>query len=121
MKTMRVWMNAEELERTLDCLMDRQIRVVRKDENGREYDVKRNATSAEKKLLRGIFAGAIGAMNWGEEIRSDDHQAHAIIECAEFTVLNLWNDKKGDRIQSYLSVYNPLCKVLRDWKRETVY
>lgn len=122
MKTMRRWMDAESVKWTVDFLTDREIWVVQYDEDGRTTgEIKRKATKAEKKILRGIFAGAVHSMNWGEDVRSDDGKAKAIIDCAEFTALSLLGDLKGgtERIQSYLSVYIPLSELLRDWARET--
>ena len=120
MANMRKWMNGYEVRDVLDFLLSSKIEVVTIDENGRETGTKkRTATAAEKKVLRGIFSGAINAMNWGEEVRSDDSKAKAIIECAEFTAISLLGELRGgsERIQSYISVYCPLMKVLRDWER----
>ena len=57
-----------------------------------------------------LVHGALHAQGWDHE---DDAKAEAIIECAEFTAIRLL-----PHVQSYLSIYCPLQKVLREWERE---
>ena len=105
---MRAYLNGIQIADKLNAMLEERITVF---VEGQEK--KRKATKREKELLAGILGGAINAMNWGESIRGDDAKAEAIIECAEFTAIRLL-----PHVQSYLSIYCPLQKVLRKWERE---
>ena len=99
---MRVYLNEIQIADKLNAMLNERITVF--------VDCQEKK---RKELLAGILGGSINAMNWGESIRGDDAKAEAIIEGAEFTAIRLL-----PHIQSYLSIYCPLRKVLREWERE---
>lgn len=75
----------------------------------------RDATEAEKRILYDIFYTALETLNFYHSAIGD-HQTgmdDGVVNMAEFLTL-----AKLPYANSYLSVYCPLRKVLRNWKCE---
>lgn len=68
----------------------------------------------ERKIFYNIFFGALLTLNYGEAVRIvDSEKAQAVCDCIEFQ-MNLF----CPGYNWYDSVYNPLKRVLADWKTE---
>ena len=75
--------------------------------NDRMEEVRRNATSEERKLLFGIITGALLAANYGSHRESKEAQ-QAIKDCAEFIAGFLLPN-----CNNYDTVYNKIGKIIK--------
>ena len=113
---MRKYMNGNTLKEIAE-LHSTHITVIKPHNGGEEY---RKTTKRQRETLCGIFYGALLGLNWGEEIRSNDKMAEAIVEAPEFQADILMEPllREGETLQGYLSVYIPLNRILKTWERE---
>lgn len=113
---MRKYMNGNTLKEIAE-LHSTHITVIKPNNGGEEY---RKTTKRQRETLCGIFYGALLGLNWGEEIRSNDKMAEAIVEATEFQADILMEPllREGETLQGYLSVYIPLNRILKTWERE---
>ena len=87
-----------------------QTIVIRTYENGNSRDDRRPTTGQERITLRDIAFGALLGLNWGETFRREKICADAIIEAAEFTLMQFIPGVNG-----YDSIYLPLHKAIKEW------
>ena len=93
--------------------------AIRTYERGNSKDAWRKATKKQREILYGILYGALLALNWGEEVRSNNKMEQAIIDAAEFQADILMRPylKEGEQLQGYMCVYIPLQRMVNEWEQ----
>lgn len=80
-------------------------------------EVRRSSKKHEKQILYGLFLGALLSLN-AEDFRRNREKERAVLDTVEHAAIVMFKDilKDGVRIQSYISVFCPLKKVLDEWR-----
>lgn len=79
--------------------------------NNNSDDTTRPTTEIENELLFKVVYAALLGLNWGETIRGNQESTQAIIDTAEFTIVQFIPECNG-----YDTVYLPLKKVVAEWE-----
>ena len=79
--------------------------------NGNSEDNKRKATAKEQATIYNIMYGALLALNYTEEARKNEAAEHAIINMAEFTLMQFIPN-----CNTYDTIYSPLKRILSTWE-----
>lgn len=87
--------------------------VIRTYNRGNSTDTCRKSTKKEEEIIYKLAYGALLGLNWNEKTRDSEDMSQAIIDTAEFTINLFLPDCNG-----YDTLYLPLKKILRDWKKE---
>lgn len=83
--------------------------------NGNSEDNKRKATAREQATIFNVLYGALLALNHTEEARKDETVENAIINAAEFTLMQFIPN-----CNTYITIYTPLKNILRTWETENI-
>lgn len=110
-KNMRVYKTEAELKEIAEAMSETVM--IRTYENGNSNDTRRKTTKKEKDIIYNVAYGALLGMNWGEDVRSSELAAQAIIDTAEFTINRFISNCNG-----YDTMYIPLKRALANWEKE---
>lgn len=117
---MRKWKNELELKALALDASAKDICIVTKDEDGRDREVYRRPTKKQKDLIFNLFYGTLLGLDWGEDVRGGTKETQAILDSGEFTFMCVMNTtlKEDERVQSYVSFYLPVKRMLKSWEEE---
>jgi len=82
--------------------------TVRDCEHSDEF---RPSTPEEKEIIYKVIYGSLSGLNWSEESRGSDEAVKAVIDTAEYLI-----DLFIPYCNGYLTVYNPLKRILGEWE-----
>ena len=101
---------AEDISRTI---------YIRTMDGGNSHDKKRKSRSREQSIIYSVAYGALLALNWGEQVRSNRDMEQAIVDSAEFTLDLLIREFYADKeCNGYMTIYCPLKRVLQNWEEQ---
>ncbi len=110
---MRKWKMESDLKKIAEKISE-EI-VIRTYPNGSSEDTRRVTTPEEKEVLYNLAYGALLALNYGDEARSNPAAERAIVNSAEFMVKLFLPECNG-----YDSLYIPLNNAIQLWEKEDV-
>lgn len=90
--------------------------TVRTYDDGTSIDTRREATQAEKSVLRNVAKGTLLGLNYGEPVRKSKDAAQAIFDTAEFVLMQFIPDAN-----TYDSIYLPVKAFTEAWRAASDY
>lgn len=106
----REYKSGEELQQIANEIAE--TIVIRTYVNGCSRDERRTTTEPEREILRKIARTALSSMNYGEKMRASKELTQAVIDTAEFALINFIPEANA-----YDSIYIPLTRVVAKWPR----